>query len=407
MNRNAMARRVQANRLDCRSDGQQLRTLAGALTVALALGPLCLHASEIERLGAFTGEACRGVHVRRAAPDQMVFMIQHPGSYGPTSAWKMTLDRPNGNVLGVSHKQVLGLGTTSDLIFESANGDLLTGSGWLGNNYPHRSLDGGETWTATGGEPRWSTYDIKAFGGRIYDATGYGSTNNKVHRYNSAANAWETVFQIGQPRVMTRCLGVHGGQMFVGTHTYSTPGGGVPVYVTSNGVDFQPTTGIDGQLSVLRFLDVGGEMLALVQKYTENAYQYYRWTGTQWEYWAKRVVQPSIEWVGLPSVDSLGGILDFGQQPNDPRALYRSTDLGRTWSRIADYGNDLPYPTCTDTWADGTNEYLYFGTYHDASGQAYVCRVLVPEPTALLALGAPLVVIGRGRALRASRRRSM
>lgn len=336
-------------------------------------GPLI--AAPIQPLGIIAANRCDGIEVLDADPNQIVVTALHSESQ-PATAWKITMNPGTGDVDSFVQKQTLsGTSDTGAVIFESANGTLFTGAGWLGVHYPFRSVDGGESWQATTGDPRWGTYDFAEFNGEIYDVTGYSTSYNKVHRYNVATNAWESVFQIDAPRRMARALSVHNGEMFVGTTTYAVGSGGVPVYLTSDGVNFTPTVGIADDLSVEQLLVVNNVPLASVYDNSSNRYLY-EWDGAQWQYRNSRLNGAGS--FKVMTTDALGRLYDFGTQTGDAgTGLYRSSDLGLHWERIADY--DGPVPTVTDLHGN----WLYFGTTYDDVEGVHVYRTQIPEPATL------------------------
>jgi len=327
----------------------------------------------------------QAINVRDIAPNEIVFATETVGAYcgggAPVKAWKIILDPDTGDVVSVTKKQDLSkIQNIRETLFESSNGNLFTGGGWCGYKPPYYSTDGGETWqSADAGpvHPPNSTYSFAEFNSDIYAGTGYEPYHGEVYRWLGNGN-WEKVLETGSARNIVDSMAVYKDQLFVAAQLYGYVScTGIPVYVSSDGDNFNATTGIDTCYNVQQLLIVNEQLVAWVnnrQPIPNNADYVYRWDGSSWEELGDFGLEGGCIWCEA-AVSNDGVIYHYGHLSEDPSpGIYQSTDLGLTWQQIAEFQGPSVY---TSHLHDNV---LYIGTRSekiDNIDKAYVYRLVL------------------------------
>ena len=321
-----------------------------------------------------TPDGIRAIEVRDAVPNEIVFATRDTPN-GPGRVWKMTLDPVTGAVVSILSKQVLyGIGSVSHVIFERSDETLFTGSGWLGFNPPYYSTDGGETWQTAGGGSiggSYSTYIYAEFNGNIYAGTGYWGYHGKLHRWLGSGN-WTQVFDYPPPRSTLGALAVHDGKLFLTAGIYWPNNSGwessVPVYATSDGISYTPTTGIPPYNQIPYFFIVNGDLLAWGYSVLDASHRtVFRCNGLEWE----ELGPLTIGWVRpyRTAITDGRAIYESGKAPGDLlNGVCRSLDGGLTWEQIAVLDNPIALAFCVH------KNVLYVGT-NTSGNKAYIYRI--------------------------------
>lgn len=318
------------------------------------------------------------IQVLDSNPNEIVFVSQNKGAGcgggTPAAAWKMYLNHNTGEMISVECKQRLSLIQNIRMaLFEDSNGILFTGSGWCLYKPPYYSIDGGESWArADAGpvHPPNSTFSFTQFKGSVYAGTGYCPWHGQVYRWLGSGN-WQLVLDISPPRSIVNSMVAYENQLFVGSEVYwySTSGCqySTPVYVSTDGSTFSPTTGIPNCYTVGKLFIVGNQLVVLI--YSQSNTYLYHWKNDNgvWE-----EIGP-INFDRMPwgqIVASNGAIYIYGKATGDASAgLYRSTDMGQNWSQVAVLENpDVKTMHVHD------DDMIYLGTNSDASNKAYIYR---------------------------------
>ncbi len=314
----------------------------------------------------------------REDPSEIFLATQNPGAGcgggTPASIWKMTLDPATGELVRFEKQQNLSkIQNTRNTLFEASDGTLFTGSGWCNYKPPYFSTDRGKTWKpADAGpvRPPNSTFSFVEFAGKVYAGTGYEPHHGQVYRWLGEGN-WKRVLDVPPPRSIVDRLIVHDDRLFVGSHIYGYGGRGressMPVYVSTDGTHFEPTTGIPPSCTVRQLFVVGERLIAWVHEYGDGKKRYvYIWSGTSWRkvgdlgqeirpYFAVAYDNCTIFGYGIEGAD------------DQRTGLYVSTDMGLSWKRLA----TLPQISALRIQADT----LYLATHGDAMDTSQVCRV--------------------------------
>jgi hypothetical protein len=341
--------------------------------------------AEVPPTAGITPEWIDGIQVLDANPNEIVFVTQNVGAYcgggTPAAAWKLTLDPSTGQAESLELKQLLSqIQQIRGALFESCDGTLFTGGGWCLHKPPYVSTDGGEAWRAAtiGVHPPNSTFSFVEYEGEIYAGTGYCPVHAQVYRWlGGPPDDWELVFDIAPPRSILSTMAVYHDRLFVGTHIYWYNGcnicqGTIPVFVSDDGMTFEPTAGIPSCHTVHTFslLVVGDELLARTMACADgNDVYLYRWNEAVAEWDSLTPLEIKRCWGGRDFLAHEGVIYAYGQRSGDPCGIYMSTDFGLTWTLMA----ELSEPRATSMeMHDGI---IYIGTERDASDMAYIYRL--------------------------------
>ena len=365
-----------------------LGALIVALIVALANAP-AIRALELELVGevsascGYIPQFIEAIEVLDANPSEIFLASQNQGAYcgggTPATIWKITLDPDTGEMVDVELKQSLDkIQIVRGALFESSDGTLFTGGGWCGYKPPYYSTDNGETWQSadTGPvHPPNSTYCYAELNGNVYAGTGYEPYTGQVYRWLGSGN-WELVLDLGSVRNIVTSMAVYDNQLFVGSMAYGYSGNNcatsVPVYVSSDGNMFNPTTGIPNCYSVEKLLVVGNRLVARVQERSSPYQRYmYGWNNSSvmWEV----IGIYNLEYGPIVSLNS--ALYAYGQAPTDTSAgIYQSLDFGQSWQQVAVLEN----PAASSMAVHG-NE-VYIGTSADASNITYLYRMSENNP---------------------------
>lgn len=365
------------------------------------LGPICSHGAVPELLGTVpSATRIDSIQVLDSDPNQIVFMEWSEGaSCGggtPVNAWKLEIDPVSGEVSSFSQKQSLALiQNTRNTLFESSDGTLFTGGGWCSFKPAYYSTDGGESWASAdvGTYPPNSTFSFAEFGGQVYAGTGYNPYPGEIYRW-LGTGSWQQVFSIAAPRTIVETMTAYDGALFAGTR--SSGSGGVPVYRSVDGTNFAATTGIPDNIGIWSLIEFDDDLIAVGSPDGSATRSAFEWAGDHWEALAG-ISLPSRTSPDCPDpVVSADGIwYDFGLLAGDVSpAIYASLDKGSNWIRIATISGP-------GVWSmDLADDQLYFGTMADGLNNAYVYRVMIPEPGSFIALGVAIIVtavVGRSR----------
>lgn len=368
-----------------------LLAIAGVLGTAHEVGALV----EPELLvavpptGGYTPQFVEAVEVRDLARHELVFLTQNVGaSCGggtPAAVWKLVLDPATGLPVSLQLKQTLSeIQQGRGVIFESAGGTIFTGGGWCGHKPPYVSTDGGDTWRAAtnGTHPPNSTFAYGEHAGQVYAGTGYEPYHAQVYRWlGGPADDWALMLDIPPPRSIVDAIVSYRGRMFVSSYISwwnggQTCPGSVPVYVSEDGVAFQPTAGIP---SCWTFESPGlvvarGVLIAFTRDYNNPSDRdLYRWddAASQWVLHADFPLAPAPTSIRPVATDGRA-LYVIGGPPGDPVGLYVSRDLGQSWALLAPWNGP---PPCVLSCHFGT---LYVSTHRDGSHDASIYTV-VPE----------------------------
>lgn len=327
----------------------------------------------------------QAINVLDTAPDNVVFVTKNVGAGcgggTPASAWKMVLDPDSGCVVSVEKKQELSqIQGVRDSLFESSDGTLFTGGGWCGYKPPYYSTDGGETWqTADAGlvHPPNSTYSFVEFNGDVYAGTGYHPHPGQLYRW-LGSGCWELVWDFGYARNIVNSMAVHEGQLFVGVDLYGVscdPSTPQPVYVSSDGTTFDPTTGIDACYRPLQLLVTKNQLIAWVRTEDSTQHYVYRWNGGSWVKLGDFGLDGEYSY-RKAAVSDDGTIYLYGHLSEDPSpGIYRSTDLGLSWQQIVMF--EISVPSVHSLHIH--DNMLYIGTSSDDNDKGYIYRLRIPE----------------------------
>lgn len=310
------------------------------------------------------------VKVLAGSPSELLICTENVGaSCGggtPATMWKLVLDPASGAARSLSRMQSLDqVQQVRQSIFQASDGTLFTGGGWCGFKPPYYSTDGGKTWqpATRGTHPPNSTFCITEFKGKVYAGTGYEPHHAQVYRW-LGEGAWERVFDIEPPRSICGAMAVFGDRLFIGSVIYwaNAQRIGVPVYVTADGNQFQPTEGIPQTHSVDALLVGGDSFYALTTSPTGR--EFYRWTGARWEQGCKLTVQTD----GRP-VMSGGGTIYVAGRLGSRHGIFASRNGGEVWDEVATL--DSPQLFSMDLCGDK----LYVGTVADKDNKGYVYQI--------------------------------
>ncbi len=338
---------------------------------------------EVPPTGGLQPDFIEAIQVLDDYPGEILLAVRNQGAGcgggTPISIWKATLDPTTGECLSVVHKQQLpAIQNVRETLFESSDRTVFSGGGWCGYKPPYYSTDFGETWRrADSGpvHPPNSTFSYAELGGEVYAGTGYNPWPGEVYRWLGGGN-WQRVLNVGQVRNIVNELLAHNGLLFVGSTIYVSGGtacaGTVPVYVSSDGNSFTPTTGIPSCFSITGLAAAGDDVVAFANSRADSTdTRVYRWLGGDlaWEEIG------STPWLIRRPAVSEDRIFALGRAPQaDPRALYQSTDLGQTWQQAGTFGfgNGSSLAVHEDT--------VYVGTRHDAADKVYLYRMSLGRP---------------------------
>ncbi len=345
--------------------------------------------AEVPPTAGITPDLIEAIQVLDSDPNEIVFATKNVGARcgggTPVSAWKLTLDPNTGQAMSVDLKQHLSLiQNTRRSLFEASDGTLFTGGGWCWIKPPYYSTDGGESWQpATQGRyPPNSNFAYAEFNGQVYLGTGYEPYHGQLWRWLGASSPdhWELVLDLAPPRSIVDAMAVYDGQLFVGSLIYWLGGcsmcaGTTPVFVSTDGNTFNPTTGIPDCHSVLDLLVVGDQLVARTADCGTSDRYMYLWNSgsSMWEQ-----IGPYDLGYGVRLVSRQNAMYGYGQAPGDPtRGVYESMDLGQTWQQLA----TLEDPDAAAFHIHGND--LYIGTGRDANDTAYIYRLRLVLPLAL------------------------
>ena len=272
-----------------------------------------------------------------------VLAVQNQGSTcgggTPINIWKMYFDTATNTINKFVFKQSLPLiQEIRNVMIQSTDKTIFTGGGWCGTKPPYYSTDQGETWHAanTGVYPPSSTFSLCELNGTVYAGTGYMPYHGEVYKWlgTGGVNNWEKVLDVGIERNIVGQVVTHKEELYIGSQLYqsATCNGTVPVYRTSNGVDFIPTTGIPSCYSMIKLLIVNDTLVSSGGK--DNDHYMYKWDkiNSQW-------LQTGHFSMALFNIDvfiSTGQkLFIYGKMGSDAtKGIYMSDDAGRRWSRI-------------------------------------------------------------------------
>ncbi len=318
-------------------------------------------------------------------PNEIAFVSRNKGAncgWGtPAAAWKMYLDPNTGTMIMVEFKQTLPkIQEIRQSLFESSDGTLFTGGGWCGYKPPYYSTNGGETWASadTGPHPPNSTFSFGQFKGSVYAGTGYCPFHGQVYRW-LGSGSWQLVLDISPPRSIVDAIVEYENKLFVGSQVYwySTSGcqSSTPVYVSTDGGTFHSTTGIPNCCNVVKLFIVGDQLVAgVINLASGHSKHLYLWDNGS-EVW-EEIGPFNFDIMNEGLMVALNDIIYiYGKAPGDTLAgIYRSTDLGLNWDRVAEPGN----PGVRTMHVH--DDMIYLGTYSDAGNKAYIHRLRFNEP---------------------------
>ena len=320
----------------CLASGQ-----AGAWTMTEVLSTPA--SAPIERIEALL--------VPREEPTDLLFATMNVGADcgggTPAKLWRATVDPLTHKASSLRLVQELAeIQNVRGALFEDSRGTYFTGSGWCGEKPGYYSTDGAKTFLAAtkGVHPPNSTFRYAEFAGRVYAGTGYDPYPGGVYRWlgTTGPDVFEEVLTIPDPRTIVFALTTYSKRLFVGSLVYGSGdcAGTVPVYASGDGTNYAATTGIPDCHSVARFLKVKGTLLAETQA-PDGAWFLYRWNGAGWQQQATLPFRfPNYE--ALVASDG-SSLYAFGSpRSGSPAALYRSRNLGLSWTKFAILATGAP-----------------------------------------------------------------
>lgn len=315
--------------------------------------------------------------VPKETPDDIIFSSINIGAEcgggTPASIWKATVDPITHKAISVNLVQQLSqVQNIRGTLFEAPNGDFFSGGGWCGPKPPYYSTDGAVTWQpATKGiHPPNSTFSFTGFGGRVYAGTGYDPYPGQVYRWlgPQGPNMFQLVLSIPQPRTIVGALISFKNTLFVGSSVYGSGNchGTTAIYKSNDGSLFDKTSGIPDCATVLHFMKVQGHLIAATVDLGSANVALYEWTGVYWQ--AKATVPLLGVDYYLITTDSRS-IFAFGTpRPGLKATLYRSSDLGSSWSNFATTPRDAPAITVITAHDGG----ILAASMGDANGLAHI-----------------------------------
>ena len=369
--------------------------LAGLLTVAPK--PVAAQEYSAELVTTISGpgqtrawmlEAIQGL---AQTPHRLLLGVRNQGavcgSGTPAAIWAATLDPVTKGLQTLEYKQLLSqTQTVQGTIFESADGTLFTGGGWCGHTPAYYSTDGGNHWqTADAGSvyPPESVYSFAEFKGQIYAGTGYAATPAQLYHWLGNGR-WEHIFT--SPFLWRRIMGPlypYQGKLFIAPDLYGGPpeGGPTPVYLSTDGRTFVPTTGIPLNTSVRKFLTVNDDLLAyswVGLNVAKMAMYHWNASAQTWELLTEYAGK--MEWTVYHTWSMVafeGALYAYGHAPSDPSwGIYRSADLGVSWQQV------LPFATHEVISLASYEGSIYFGTSSDNQGKVYLYRLNISHAPA-------------------------
>jgi hypothetical protein len=330
------------------------------------------------------------LHALDTDPTTLLAVSWNIGSFcgggTPASVWKIHVDPTSGMATSVGKQQDLSqIQQVRGTLFESSAGTLHTGGGWCGVRPPYYSVDHGSTWqAATSGSvyPPNSTFSYAEFKGNTYAGTGYEPVHGQVYRW-LGGGTWSLALDIPNPRSMVASMAVSQDALFVSSYVYGSNGQGcetsIPVYRSTNGTDFQATTGIPSCHTVFALAPLGAGLVAVAAQWnlassTSSVYRLDS-TGTSW---APAGHYPLSQSGSTTVVSNGSGIYAYGTALDGSDAgggtepgIFGSAD-GISWNRIV----DVPGPALSSLTAHGDT--LYAGTFADPSGVAHIYALRLP-----------------------------
>lgn len=301
------------------------------------------------------------------------------GGGTPATIWRITINDATGIATSVIQQQTLNqIQELRRTMFESSDGTLFTGSGWCGFKPPYYSVDQGMTWMpATNGTyPPNSTFSYAEFLGNVYVGTGYAPYHAQVYRW-LGNGSWQLVFDIPPPRTIVDSLEIYQNRLFVAPHIYGGNAndcvGSVPVYMSTDGISFQPTIGIPECKTVRALVATENGLFAFGHhsQYLADPNEtrfVYKWeTNTNaWSLVADGAdsIDQAINYEGI--VYHQGLLYGFTTSGSSSApGLYRSQN-GSNWSLLV----EMSEPDISAILIE--NNTLFMGTQEDADGVAHI-----------------------------------
>jgi hypothetical protein len=179
---------------------------------------------------------------------------------------------------------------------------------------------------------------------------------------------FQLVLSIPQPRTIVGALISFKNVLFVGSSVYGSGNcdGTTAVYKSNDGKIFDKTTGIPSCATVLHFMKVQGRLIAAALELSGVNVVLYEWTGI---YWRTKATVPllGVDYY-LITTDSRS-IFAFGTpRPGLKATLYRSSDLGSSWSNFAITPRGAPAITVIAAHDGG----IFAASMGDANGLAHI-----------------------------------
>lgn len=362
--------------------GAMLAVVPGAPAWAQPPGAQLELVTTVPSAQGISPEWVEAIEVRDSNPDEILFATRNAGAYcgggTPVAMWKLT----RGDPVDLTLKQLLSqIQVVREVLFESSDGTLFTGGGWCGPKPPYVSMDGGETWRAAtlGVHPPNSAFCYAELNGDVFVGTGYDPYESEIYRWlGNETDDWQHVMTATPRRPYFCSMAVFHGRLFAASvmWPWGSCASTTAVYVSSDGVTFSPTAGIDGCRSANVLLAVGDELL-LTNHYGPDGsdVRLYRWDESleTWTDWAPYALTQSA-----PAPVVLNDtIFAYGQLPGDASpGVYCSADLGLMWERVVELTN----PDASAFAAFGNT--LYIGTNKDADGfpRIYALNTITTVP---------------------------
>lgn len=230
----------------------------------------------------------QAIHRLNADPSVLLVSSQSVNAYcgggAPAAIWRLMLDPASGLATSINRQTLNQIQNVRDVIFESSDGTLFTGGGWCGFKPPYYSVDHGITWApAIAGSvyPQNSAFSYVEFQNQVYVGTGYDPYDGIVYRWLGGGN-WAQVLDVPHPRTIVGSMASYQDHLFVAPGIYGAGecSSSVPAYISDDGVSFRTTTGIPSCDSILNFLQVGGQLIAITKDQLSNQHAY-RWDASQ------------------------------------------------------------------------------------------------------------------------------
>jgi hypothetical protein len=303
------------------------------------------------------------------SPNILIVGLQNIGARcgggTPGAIWKVYLNPVTSECDSVVFKQKLDLiQQYRGKLFESFDGTLFTGSGWCGYKPPYFSPDYGETWTpATKGvHPPNSTFSYIEFNNNVYVGTGYNPYHAEVYKWlgNMGTNNWQKVFDYGIVRNILQSMITYKDQLFIASSLYEVSGceTSVPVYRSTNGIDFIPTTGIPACYSGIVLYELNNNLISCAIQNSD--YYFYKWNNSLqvWDY----LSMSNISDCNTFRIASSGKeIILYGRMGADSQNAFYTSKDATSWSKFCSFDSAYVWGLSYE------NNTLYFGTRYKPS----------------------------------------